>query len=187
MSVGRTRLMLFAVFLLLAIKFLLIPWRDQQMDSIQSLQVLTQRVDRSVGVVQNKEKILETRDQLRRSNAPVAAQFPLFSGDEDAQLSFQSSMDATLQRHSLKLGLFDWVATNVDAGGPLRYSRFQTQTIGEIGVLARFLADVETDFSHVVIREASLQGQPLLRGATAGDQAELRLVADVYFRVKASP
>jgi hypothetical protein len=93
-------------------------------------------------------------------------------------------MDAVLQRHGLKLGLFDWVATNVEAGGSLRYSRFQLQTNGETSVLARFLADVETGSRQIVIREVSLQGQPLLRGASAGDQSELRLVADVYFRVK---
>jgi hypothetical protein len=186
MNADRTKWLLMAVLLLAVVKFVVMPWREQQAESAQSLQVLTQRLDRSAGVVLNKEKILITRDQLRRANAPVAALFPLSSGDAEAQLSVQSSMDAVLQRHGLKLGLFDWVATNVEAGGSLRYSRFQLQTSGETSVLARFLADVESGSQQIVIREVSLQGQPLLRGASAGDQSELRLVADVYFRIKGS-
>jgi hypothetical protein len=184
MTADRTKFLLLSLVLLAAIKFVVLPSRDQQTESAQALQVLTQRLDRSTGVVLNKEKILSIRDDLRKSNAPLAELFPLSAGDAEAQLAVQAGIDDVLKRHGLKLGLFDWAVTNVNAGDALRYSRFQLQTTGEVGVLARFLADIETGLARVVIREISLQPQPLLRGPNTGDQAELRLVADVYFRSK---
>jgi hypothetical protein len=186
MSPDRMKLLVWVLVLLAAIKFVVFPWRDQLSESAEALQILTQRLDRSMGVVLNKEKILATRDELRKSNTPIANLFPLSAGDAEAQLAVQGTMDSALQRHGLKLGLFDWAVTNVDSRGVLRYSRFQLQTTGETSVLARFLADLETGSPHVVIREIVLQPQSLLRGPSTGDRAELRVVADVYFRIEAT-
>jgi hypothetical protein len=94
---------------LAALKFLLLPWVEIQNESRLALEVLTQRLDRSIGVIQNRERIIKSEGELREADLKNFERFPTFSSLESMKLDAQVKIGGVAQSHDLRAGLFEWV------------------------------------------------------------------------------
>lgn len=68
MDAERRRLLIGALVVLASLRFLILPWIDQQAEAREQLEVLTQRLDRSTGVVLNRSAITDALLRLEKAN-----------------------------------------------------------------------------------------------------------------------
>jgi hypothetical protein len=185
MTDQRRALLLGIAAVLALLRFGVMPWIQAQNDARDRLQVLTQRLDRSVGVVSNRDAILAARDQLSGAAAAARSRFPAAASREAFQLDSQRRVGAVISTTGLKLALFDWVLDGkVDDAG-LEYGRIRFQVEGPLRDMVRLHGDLEGTLPFLVVREVQLN----FRGEAAAldDTAvTLSVVADLFFRLQAT-
>lgn len=183
MADRRTQLLLGVAAVLAGLRFIVVPWVDSQNDARDRLQVLTQRLDRSVGVAQNREAILAARQQLQEANAQAHERFPAAESVDAFRIQGQRRMAAVAAAAGLKLNLFEWLLDGQDPAAALAFGRVRLQVEGAPRDLARLHASLEGQLPHVAVREVQLTAPRGVAGPADG-KATLTLVADVFFRLK---
>lgn len=184
MTDQRRALLLVIAAVLALLRFGVVPWVQAQNDARDRLQVLTQRLDRSVGVVGNRDAILAARDQLRGAAEAARARFPTAASPEAFRLDSQRQVGAIVAAAGLQLALFDWVLDGSVPDSGLSYGRIRFQVEGSLGDIARLHSQLEGALPSLAVRELQLN----LRGeAQALDEttASITFVADLFFRLQA--
>ena len=182
----RRRLLLGVVAVLALLRFAVVPWLDAQADARERLQVLTQRLDRSVGVVQNREAILSAAAALRASTADSRGRFPIAASAEAFRLDEQRRIGAVVAGAGLKLALFDWVLEGTVPDGGLAYGRVRFQVEGALRDVIRVHGELEGGLPNIAVREVLLN---LGMATTQANEtsATMAVVADSFFRLQGPP
>ncbi|MBM4231538.1 MAG: hypothetical protein FJ184_12470 [Gammaproteobacteria bacterium] len=182
MTPDRSRLLIALLGALLAVRFAFLPWWEQQQAAIESLQVVTDRLDKSEAVIRYREQILASARSLEQEVAAVLNKLPESDDDESFRLSRQQQLTEKLQAAGLRLNVFDWtLAGNLD-GASLRFSRFRLQSTGDIASIARFVSGLEVEGPSIIIRDLIVTPRNPLRDSAPGATVEFSVVADAYFR-----
>jgi hypothetical protein len=166
---------------LAAIRFLIVPWIDWQSEQHDALAVLTQRLDRAAGVVENRVAIDKAVVEVEKSVNALRTRFPAEVDVETFRLTSQQQISSISQEFGLNVRLFEWMLDGEAAGGRLQYSRARVQLEGGARALSKGQTALETRLSHLVVREANLT----FRSPSGGpdDQGgNLSLVVDLYRR-----
>ena len=186
MTDERRALLLGFAAVLALLRFGVVPWVEAQAAARERLQVLTQRLDRSVGVVRNSEAILSAREQLRVAADAARKRFPDAPSVEGFRLEGQRRIGAVVSGVGLQVALFDWLMDgSVDDAG-LGFGRVRLQVEGPIRDIARLHGELEGALPFMAVREMQLN----FRGQAAGldeTPVTMTLVADLYFRRLAAP
>jgi len=182
----RRRLLVGILFALLAVRFVILPWVQVQSDARERLEVLTNRLDRSVGVVQNRDAITLTLDQLKKTNAQERVKFPESKDTGSFQLEAQQRVTATIEQRSLRIEAFDWILDGVPDPSGIGYIRGRISVRGDQRSLGLLLGVLEGQFQSMVVREAFFNFEYPSRGGSE-TRTTMTLVADFHFRRKAPP
>jgi len=183
MADRRARALLAVAAVLAVLRFVVVPWIEAQNEAHDGLQVLTQRLERSVGVVQNREALSAARQGLAEANAQARERFPTAESVEAFRIEGQRRLGDLAVSAGLKLTLFDWLLDGKVEDAALAFGRVRVQVEGAPWELARLHTDLEGRLPHVAIREVQLSVPRGSSGAADG-RATLTLVADVYFRLQ---
>jgi len=181
MSDERYRPLLWVALALAAIKFLLLPWLDHQATAAERLAVLTQRLDRSAGVIQNRAEIERALKEVEGVAILARKRFPDATDASAFRLGAQQDVSDIGAKSGLTLKIFEWILDGQAAGAGLEYSRARIQFEGGFKNLVTAQAGLETRFPNMVIREVTLGAATMI---SAPDQslATLTVIADFYFR-----
>lgn len=181
MAEGRNRWMLGLAIALAAIKFVILPWIDNQADRHQELQVLTQRLDRSIGVVQNRDAILKSYASLKSETDAARGRFPEVKSVEQFRLQAQTAIGQMITSRSLNTLFFDWVLEGAVRDANLKFVRTRFQAQGGLRQVAELQTELEGSFPNLIIREARLvTSVPVKEVDEVG--GNITIVADLYFR-----
>lgn len=181
MGEARVRLLLGIALLLVALRFVAVPWIQAQGEQRQRLQVLTQRLDRSLGVVGNGAAIGAAQRRLEADAATLRARFPEAADPEDFRLESQRAVGAVATRAGATLGLFDWLLDGEAAEARLAYGRVRIRFEGPLSKVILAHAELEASMPHAAVRELAVD----LREPAAGPdetRAGATLVLDLYYR-----
>lgn len=184
MTDRRRALLLGFAAVLALLRFGVVPWIQAQGESRDRLQVLTQRLDRSVGVVRNRDAILAARDELGVAAEAARGRFPTAASPEAFRLDGQRRVGAIVSAAGLQLALFDWVLDGSVPDAGLGYGRIRFQVDGSLKDIARLHAELEGELPFLAVREMQLN----LRGEAAAlddTPVSMILVADLFFRPQA--
>ena len=167
------------------LRFVIVPWLDAQSDARERLQVLTQRLDRSTGVVQNREAILAAAQELEAATTTARSRFPEADSVESFRLEGQRRVGGMVNAAGLKLALFDWVLDGAVEEGRLAYGRARFQVEGALRDVARLHGELEGSLPAMSVRELQLNvaGPADSLGDT---RATLMVVADLFYRPRES-
>lgn len=179
-SLGNRWLLAFAA-LLAAVKFLLLPWLDHQAEGVERLEVMTQRLDRSVGVIANREAIIKAVEQVESSTVAARLRFPDVSDPQGFRLTVQQGLGGAAAQASVNVRVFEWIVDGEVKPARLAFSRARVQMDGGFRTLAAFQASLEGEYPNMTIREINLSA-PAMIGAPDESLASLTLVADFFFR-----
>lgn len=181
MNSARNKVLLALALSLAAVKFLLLPWIEGQAQAIERLQVLTQRLDRSAAVVQNREAIRKAVEDLEVSTRLARDRFPDAADVAGYRLSVQQAVGAAGSSAGVSVKAFEWVVDGEAKPARLAYSRARVQFEGGFSSLVRLQANLEATYPNMVVRELNLSSAGMI-GAPDESLVSLTLVADFYFR-----
>ena len=186
MNADRRRFLVGVLLSLLAVKFAIMPWIESQSDSRERLDVLTKRLDRSVGVVLNRSAITSSAAALEKANRTERAKFPEATRVETFRLWAQQRVTGFVQAQALQLEAFDWILDQEPGGGGLGFIRGRITIRGDMRNAASLLGNLEGSLPNMVVREVSFTLEPPARGPN-DVRVVMTLVADYYFRGIVAP
>lgn len=178
---SRTRLLLGAAAALAVIRLFIVPWVSQQVEQRQQLEVLTQRLDRSQGVVGNKDAILAAQAKLEGQVQTAQQVFPAVVDQDRFRLDAQRKISEIATQGGLTVSVFDWLLNgDVEAAG-LAFGRVSVQFEGPLDKVIAVHGELEGSLPFAAIREFSVR----LRSAAAGpnqDASTATIVMDLFYR-----
>lgn len=181
MASPRYRLLLGIAAVLAALRFGVVPWVEAQAAARERLQVLTQRLDRSVGVIENRDAVLAAAGALETATGEARARFPEFDSAETFRLEGQRRIGGLVAAGGLSLAMFDWVLEGMVEEGGLAWGRARFQAEGALRDVARLHGELEGSLPAMSVRE--LQLNVAGPAASLGDtRATLIVVADLFYR-----
>jgi hypothetical protein len=178
---SRYRTLLAVAAVLAALRFLVVPWIQAQSDARDRLQVLSKRLDRSVGVLQNEQAIRKAAAQLEAALQQARDRFPTSASLESFRLENQQRLGAVVSSGGSRVALFDWVMEGAVPGSGLAYSRMRFQVEGALRDIVRVHGDIEGSLPNLVLRELQISvASPA--GSLGENTATMTVVADLYHR-----
>lgn len=182
---SRNRTLITFALILAFAKFVMLPWFKSQEEARIGLEVLTRRLERSVGVVQNRATILEAERAQKAADSKNFSAFPTFATLDQMKLEAQVRVGAIANARSLRSGLFEWILVGEDKEAGLQFARARIQVTGALQKLAMFHGELESGFPNMIVRELRMESVPANEFVEYG--GNFTLVADFYFRGKDSP
>ena len=141
MGDARVRMLLVLAAVLAALRFAVVPWMQQQAEQRQQLEVLTQRLDRSVAVVQNAEAMQAALGKVVEVTEAARAPFPLVDDRERFRLDAQRMLAGVAQRGGVSVTLFDWVVDGEAPQAGMAYGRVNASLAARVAGAECGLAD----------------------------------------------
>lgn len=187
MGDSRIRALLVLAAVLAALRFAVVPWMQQQVEQRQQLEVLTQRLDRSVSVVQNAAAMQAARGKVVEVTEAARAPFPIVDDRDRFRLEAQRMLAGIAQRGGVSVTLFDWVVDGEATQAGMAYGRVNASLSGPLDRLVAVHGALEAEMPFAAVREVKLD---VVRGAKPGlgkDPATLALVMDLYYRPQVTP
>jgi len=180
MTFSRNQVLFAVAGALVVIRFVIVPWLDWQAEQRDALAVMTQRLDRAVGVIENRVAIDKGVIEVEKNVVGLRERFPSEPDLETFRLQSQQQVAAIATEFGLNLRVFEWVLDGEDPDARLVHSRSRVQLEGSARALAKGQANLETRLSNVAVREVILN----FRNPSVGpdDQGSLTLVMDLYRR-----
>jgi hypothetical protein len=178
---ARTRVLIGLVAALAALRLLVVPWANAQGEARERLQVLTQRLDRSQGVVQARADITAAEAQLKAGLAGLDQRFPEAADAQAFKLQAQRELERRARESGMDIKVFEVIAEGELPRAGLRYARVRLGVRGALTDAARLHAAIEGELAYAAIREwqATVSTTPATNGESVAD---LVLVADLYYR-----
>lgn len=186
MGDNRVRWLLGLALVLAVLRFVIVPWTQQQVERRQQLEVLTQRLDRSAGVVQSAEQILAAQDKVAAAREAAFAPYPVTADKDRFRLDVQRRLSAIATRGGITVTLFDWVVDGDAAGAGMAYGRVNVSLAGPLRSVVAVHGALEAEMPYAAVREVGMElGRNAVRGLT-DDTVTLALVIDFYYRPAAA-
>jgi hypothetical protein len=182
----RVRWLLGLALVLVALRFAVVPWTQAQVERRQQLEVLTQRLDRSAGVVEDKAEILAAQGRLSKVSTAARAIFPAVDDKERFRLDSQRMLSGIAGRGDVKVTLFDWVVDGEAAKAGLAYGRVNASLQGPLDSLVAVHGQVEGEMPFAAVREVKLETPGSGVSGVAAESATLVLVIDLFYRPAAT-
>ena len=186
MADSRFRWLLGLALVLVALRFAIVPWAQAQVERRQQLEVLTQRLDRSAGVVEDKAEILAAQGRLTKVAKTTRAVFPEVDDKERFRLDAQRMLSAIAGRGDVKVTLFDWIVDGESAKAGLAYGRVNANLQGPLDSLVAVHGQIEGEMPFAAVREVKLETPGAGASGLAAESATLLLVIDLFYRPAAS-
>jgi hypothetical protein len=178
---ARVRALLIAVVVLAALRLLVVPWAGAQGEAHERLQVLTQRLDRSQGVIQARAAIAKADGSLKAELATLAARFPTAPDPQAFKLASQRELENLARSAGLEIKVFDFVAEGEIPASGLSYARARLTVAGTMRNAARLHAEIEAGLAHAAIRE--WQATAISAAAASGESsADVVVLTDLFYR-----
>lgn len=181
MADSRVRWLLGVAGALALARFVIVPWAETQNEQRQQLEVLTKRLDRSEGVVKNREAILAAQETLQKDADSVLKIFPSSPGDDEARLAAQRRITALATQSGLKVTLFDWLLNGEVEEAGLAYSRASVKLEGPLDKLILLHVELELALTFAAIREFEVNSRSQMDGPVSV-ATSASVVLDLFYR-----
>jgi hypothetical protein len=180
----RDRLLLGAAVVLAVVKFALLPTFAFFDESREQLTVLTDRLDRSVGVVQNQQAIQKSEKYLATRFSELGTRVPAAESADLFRLEAQQRLGDIVARSEAKLDVFDWVVEDTRLGPGLRAARARLQVSGTVKTIAAMQASLEGELPFVIVRDIRFRTEYPVGFDASGANATFEI--DLLFRAQGS-
>lgn len=182
MGDARVRWLLGLALVLAALRFVVVPWTQSQVEQRQQLEVLTKRLDRSASVVANADAIRAAQGKVTAATAIVRQRFPKVVDKDDFRLEAQRMLAGIASRGGAKVVLFDWVVDGDAPQAGLAYGRVNARIEGPFDSLVSVHGQIEAEMPFAAVREVTLAfTQDGVSGLSSGT-IMVALVMDLYYQ-----
>ncbi len=182
MTRSRYRTLLAVAIALASVRFVIVPWLEHQSQRRDALQILTQRFDRSEGLIAARETIVIQAKTVETASLKARTRYPVAVNAAEFRLQIQQKLASLAQECGVLIPVFDFLSEGEESKAGLNFVRVRLQFQGPIGSVARLHGLMEGNLRHVFIRRLQFDSQtPIAGGVDAGVQGYFLL--DAYFIV----
>ena len=186
MGDSRVRWLLGLALVLAAMRFVVVPWAESQVEQRQQLEVLTQRLDRSASVVASSKDLLAAQGKAATATEAARKPYPVVADAEQFRLEAQRTLSGIAGRGGVKVVLFDWVLDGDAPKAGLAYGRINASLEGPLDSIVAVHGQIEAEMPYAAVREVKLEfGRESSDGLSAMGTT-LALVMDLYYRPAAA-
>lgn len=189
MNVLPSRFLLWALIAAIALRFGALPWLAWQDDTRAELEVLTQRLDRSAGVIENGSAIESSMAALNVRADQLRALFRRHGDAEEFKLAIQQEVGAWYTEGGARIEVFDWVIGDSEGRSRSATSAQRVRARIQVGGTLRSLAMVhgrlESALPTAAIREIRLRTVSSAENLP-DSTASMTIVVD-FFYIRAKP
>jgi hypothetical protein len=188
----RRRVFLIRLALALAaLRFAVYPWLEHQLERRDQLSVLTDRLDRAQGVIENRNVIETTAKDLSKQSQLTAPRFAYAETADRFRLDTQRRVTEVIRSNGLGVSLFDWlVEGNSEAAQYERdgfsFARMRVEFAGPLRQVATAQSDLEGSFPNLIVRRVALNFRDITTNIDSG-LVTASIIADVYYKLGSSP
>lgn len=180
MNEPRYRVLLVLALALAGLRFLVIPWLEHQGERRDALQVLTQRLDRSEGLVEARDTILKQSSTLTAAAQAARARYPVALNSDEFRLLAQQQFSMLAEGSGINITVFDVLLEGEQKEANLKFVRVRLQFEGALNRLARFHGEIEGRMPNALLQSLRVDASYPIAGP--GDPTvQGSLTADVYY------
>lgn len=175
--------LLVVVAVLVAIKFLFVPWYLYQDEQIVAIEINNKKLSRALAL-QGQQQALE--NELQKLSAMLTSYEELVpkGADKNAvSLSVQSQWQEIFEQHQVEVRLFNWTGERQLAQSDFWVARVVIKLSGPLEKNLQALVELEQKYPTVSFEETALNNAT---GVRFRQNQELQLTIDVLFKVEAS-
>jgi hypothetical protein len=183
---ARVRWLLGLALVLAALRFVVVPWTQSQVEQRQQLEVLTKRLDRSASVVANADAIRAAQGKVSAATAIVRKRFPQVADKDGFRLDAQRTLAGIASRGGAKVVLFDWVVDGDAPQAGLAYGRVNARIEGPLDSLVSVHGQIEAEMPFAAIREVMLDFTQDGASSLSSGTTTVALVMDLYYQPAAA-
>ena len=176
---------------LAAFRFAVYPWIEHQLERRDQLSVLTDRLDRAQGVIENRDVIETTAKALTEQSQLTAARFAYAETADRFRLDTQRRVTEVVRSNGLGVSLFDWLiegdseAAQYESDG-FSFARMRVEFAGPLRLVATVQSDLEGVFPGLIVRRVALNFRDITTNIDAG-VVTASVIADVYYKLGSPP
>lgn len=184
----RRRVFLIRLALALAaLRFAVYPWLEHQLERRDELSVLTDRLDRAQGVIENRNVIETTAKDLSKQSQLTAPRFAYAETADRFRLDTQRRVTEVIRSNGLGVSLFDWlIEGNSEAAQYERdgfsFARMRVEFAGPLRQVATAQSDLEGSFPNLIVRRVALNFRDITTSIDVG-VVTASVIADVYYKI----
>ena len=146
----RYRMLLALALVLASIRFAVLPVLDWQGERAEELRNLTDRLERSVAVQQNRDVILKSRQALGSELNKIQQVFPKAVTVADYRLEAQQKLSSLAAQNSVVMQSHEWVLEREVVESSVRCLRWRASFSGSARSIALFQAGLETTNQNLI-------------------------------------
>ena len=146
----RYRTLLVLAVALASIRFILLPWLEWQGQRVEELRILTDRLERSVAVQQNRDVILKSRQMLDAELSKTQQLFPTAGNVADYRLEAQQALSALAAQNAVVMQSHEWVLEREVADSSVRCLRWRASFTGSARNVAGFQGGLEAGTPNLI-------------------------------------
>lgn len=184
MDSKNKKILLSLLALLLTIRFVVVPWLDWQDEQRTALYSLTQKLEKSKGIVLVKDQLTEGLAAAESSMEAFLTTFPQSEDSQTYRLALMQKFQAEFEPLQVNMDLFDWVTEEAVENTTLVRGTVSLTISGKPQQVALAQMLLEKNFQALVIRQLRSSGASQL--STESD-IKLNLMINVFFRLEAQP
>ncbi len=176
---SRVRILLAFAALLMAMRFVVVPWIATQADMHDRLFTVTRQLDRAEAIVTAGSDLQSHRDRMAAVVQELAARAPFARPGSEHRVQVQRDLRAVVESAGLQLKVFEWVLDDEPAATGLAFGRLRLQMEGTLRNLAEAHVGIEAGFPNVFVRDLNVN---VRRGGQLADTANATMELDLYYR-----
>ena len=176
---SRVRLLLGLAAILVAMRFVVVPWTETQADMHDRLYAITRQLDRAEAIVDAGSELQARRDALAAIVRELAARAPMVNPGSEHRVQVQRELRAAVESVGLKLNVFEWVLDGEIEAAGLLFGRVRLQLEGPLRNVAAAHVGIEAGLPHVFVRDLIVN---VRRGGQLTSNATATLELDLYYR-----
>jgi hypothetical protein len=188
----QRRVFLIRLAIVLAVlRFGVYPWIEYQAERRDELSVLTNRLDRAEGVVENRIAIETAAKALTKAASTTSERFVYADTIDRFRLDTQTRLTEIVRVNGLGISLFDWLIEGDADPAVLErdgfsFARLRIEFVGPLRQIAMVQSDLEGTFPGLIVRRSSLNFREITTNIDAGI-ATASIIADVYYKLGSPP
>lgn len=182
MRLNKDFLLAFAA-LLVAIKFVIVPWYQAQDDQIAALEVSSKKLGRAIALQNQQQQLEEQLTVLSDTLLAYDKQLPKGADKNAVSLTVQSQWQQIFEQHQVEVQSFSWTGERQVAQSNYWVARVALKLSGPLHKTLDALARLEQQYPWLSFTESQLNHAS---GVSFTQNHELQVTIDVLFKVDAS-
>jgi hypothetical protein len=170
-------LLLAILAVLSLLKFILVPWYQQQQEQLDDLAISSQRLAKVKALQQIEQPMQLELERLNTQKNQFIEHVPKATDHKSIALKVQSEFEQLFEQHQLRLESFEWQGYQPLGIPNLHQGRIQLRAAGKLSAMGLSMLQIEQKNQYLNVQQAKITGSPIDKS----DDLSLAITLDLLY------